>query len=382
MAWAERLPSGRYRGCYRDAHGEKQYTRASTFARKAEAVRAAAALEEKARRSMRANPAAFKQTWGTWVEEWWPTRAIEASTRRVDQGRLDRHLKPQWEDVPIGSITRHAVKSWVAKMKANGTGATTIQRCAHLLSASLVAAMDAEIIDSNPAARLQLAGSAKAQERYLTREEYDELREHLPTAADQLVADFWVGTGLRPGELAGVHWNRVDLKRGVVRIVETFEETENRIKAYPKGKKIRDVPLEPELVEALTEERWRRIDAGEDLRAGCPVEHRVGKCRSALVHMTADGSVLRMSNWSYRAFKPALKSAKIGHARLYDLRHTYASWLLEQGVELDVIRILLGHVSRQTTDIYAHLAKTPDARVLAALAANRSAPRLPHEDVG
>lgn len=318
------------------------------------------------------DPEAYRRPWSEWVVEWWPTREVEASTLKVDKGRLDRHLTPRWGDVPIGSITRHDVKAWTSQMGRDGVGPTTVQRCAHLLSASLVAAMDAEIIDANPAARLKLPGSAKSQERYFTREEYDSLLEALPTTADRLIVNFATNTGLRPGEWAGIHWNRVDLDRGTIRVVETFSELDGRIKAYPKSRKSRDVPLTDELVDLLREERESR----DDLDTDCGVEHMVGKCRSSLVLQTHGGSVVRNSNWS-PVFRQALKDAGIGHARPYDMRHTFASWLLqgEDRLELSDVSLLMGHASITTTMIYAHLVPATNDRVKSALAA----PQKSHE---
>jgi integrase len=365
MAWAERLPSGKYRGLYRDAHGDKRS--AGTYTHKARARNAAAAKEENARRSMLRDPEAFRRPWREWVEEWWPDRKVEASTAKVDKGRLDRHLMPRWGAVPIGSITRHDVKAWTSQMARDGVGPTTVQRCTHLLSASLVAAMDAEIIDSNPAARLKLPGSAKAQERYLTREEFGTLIEHLPTTADRLIVDFATHTGMRPGEWAGIHWNRVDLDRGLVRVVETFSELGGFIKAYPKGRKARDVPLSDDLAHTL----WLEREARGDLDVGCGVPHAVGQCRSSLVLRTHGGSVVRNSNWS-PIWREAVAAAGIGHARPYDMRHTFASWLLQdRTVSLAELSQLMGHASINTTMIYAHLDEIPSERVKLALGAPR-----------
>lgn len=368
MAYAEKLKSGKYRGIYRDAHGTRRS--AGTYSHKARARNAAAAKEENARRSMLRDPEAFRRPWSEWVEEWWPNRKVEVSTAKVDKGRLDLHLMPRWGDVPIGSITRHDVKAWTSQMERDGVGPTTVQRCTHLLSASMVAAMDAEIVESNPAARLKLPGSAKAQERYLTRDEFDALLEHLPTTADRLIVDFATHTGMRPGEWAGVHWNRVDLDRGLVRVVETFSELGGFIKAYPKSRKTRDLPLTDDLVDLLREEREGR----DDLDAGCGVDHAVGECRSSLVLRTHGGSVVRNSNWS-PIWRQAIKDSGIGHARPYDMRHTFASWLLQdRAVTLAELSVLMGHASINTTMIYAHLAETPNEQVKAALAA----PRKPH----
>lgn len=373
MAWAEKLPSGRWRGVYRDANGDKQRV-PGTHSHKPKAIRAASVAEEKAQRQMYGDPNAHKRAWGDWVEEWWPTRAVEASTLRVDYRRRVRHLDPHWADVPVGAITRQRVKAWIAGMRSAGAGPTTVQRCAHLLSASLSAAMDAEIIDANPASRLKLEGSPKAMERYFVREEVAALWEQMPTVLDRLVLDTYLGTGVRPGEGAGLHWNRLDLERGMVRVVETYDQEGGTIKAYPKGRKVRDVPLPGELVDDYRAWKKHREAAGEDLTAGCGLVHSAGVCRSALVLTAPSGTALRVGNWDSRVFKPALALAGVGHARVYDLRHTYASWLLQAGVSLAEVGQLLGHVSPQTTQIYAHLAKKPSAAVLAAI----SAPRLPH----
>lgn len=364
MAWAEKLPSGKYRGAYRDATGERRYVK-GTFSHKPLAEREAWAKEDAARKSMRRDPQAYRRPWGEWCEEWWPTRAVAPSTLRNDAARRRNHLEPRWADVPLGGITRQDVKSWLAALRREGLGPETVKRCLHLFSASLVAAMDAELIDANPAARIKLDGGAPAQERYLEREEYDAIRVQLATTDDQLVADLLVNTGLRWGELAGLHWDRVDLGRRMLRVVETYDETEGKMAAYPKGKKIRDVPLTPELVAAL-EDRPRG--------KSCGVEHMTGRCRSGLVLTTEEGKPLRNSNWSFRVWVPAVEHADVGHVRIHDLRHTYASWLLQAGMTLAEVGQLLGHVSAQTTQRYAHLAETNVDAVLSALAA----PRVPH----
>jgi integrase len=69
-----------------------------------------------------------------------------------------------------------------------------------------------------------------------------------------------------------------------------------------------------------------------------------------------------------KAFRRAVALADVGHARVHDLRHTYASWLLQSGrVSLAEVGKLLGHVSPLATQRYAHLDELGADKVLAAL---------------
>ena len=363
MAWAEKLPSGRYRGVYRDSRGRKR-SLGKSYKHKAEAQRAAAAEEERARKRVAADAQGWRRTWGEWADEWLPTRDVEPSTAKADGYRLDRHLRPRWGDVQLGAITRQSIKAWVATMRRKGVSPANVQRIVRLLSVSLAAAVDAEVIESNPAAGLKLKGGEQAGERFLTRDEYAAIRAELPTTDHQLVADVLVYTGMRWGEMAGLHHNRLSLTKGEVHIVEAWQDASGMIKPYPKGKRGRVVPLPASLVARLAEVPVRI--------GGCPVPHAVGKCRSGLVLTTERGSVLRNSNWG-EDWRAACERAGV-HARIHDLRHTYASWLLQGGVPLAEVGQLLGHVSPATTARYARLAAKPSDKVLSAL----DAPDLPH----
>lgn len=366
MAWSEKLPSGKYRGVYRDGAGKRRS--AGTFTHKAKAEREAAAKEKEARSLLWRDPEAYKRPWGEWADEWQTARQVEATTAKADGVRRRKHLDPRWGSVAIGSITRHDVKAWAVQLRATGISPGTVQRIVHLFSASLNAAVDAEVIEHNPASRIRLPKGAQEQERFLTHDEYAAVRAQLDTARDQLVTDVLVNAGLRWGEMAGLHWSRIDLARGVLMVVETFEEADGMIKPYPKGKKGRTVPLTDDLRAALATHL-----ASTERGKSCGVRHSTGICRSGLVFTTATGRPLRNSNWS-AGWRRAVEDADVGHVRIHDLRHTYASWLLQSGIPLAEVGRLMGHVSTQTTAKYAHLADSPSEAIRLALAA----PRKPH----
>ncbi|BAS07340.1 tyrosine recombinase XerC-like [Arthrobacter sp. Hiyo4] len=167
------------------------------------------------------------------------------------------------------------------------------------------------------------------------------------------------GCGLRWGEAMGLHRHRLDLERGWLRVVETWDPKAAQIKAYPKGKKARNVPVPDWVREALA--RVQVLDAGS-----CGHAHAAGRCRSNLV-LHGHGEMADVNNWRKRVWAPALERADIGHARPHDLRHTYASWLVQNGVPIEEVARLLGHASSAVTQRYAHLADVPKDAVLNAV---------------
>lgn len=381
MAWPEKLPSGKWCGRYRDAYGNSRS--AGTFSHKAAAVRAANAKEAEVRKSLTKNPDAHKQTWGEWCEKkWWPSRTVEPGTVKRDASRRDQHLMPRWRDVPLGQITRHDVKAWAADLRAGKApdgserkplANSSVQRVVHLFSASLVAAIDAEVLVTNPAARLRLPPSDATKDRFLEHDEYDAIVDNLPDA-DQLVMHVLTYSGLRIGELSALQWRRVDLVSGQIVVAASFDDETGEFKAYPKGRKARVVPIDAWLCELLSAHR-------EDID---------GKPRT-LVFARPDGSPLRRSNWD-NTFRRAVGLTNLGTDEQYipvepvsihDLRHTFCSWLVQAGVSLAKVGKLAGHESPMTTQRYAHLQPTNQDEIHTALGRPGGvAPRLPHGEPG
>lgn len=379
MAWAEEIPgSGRWRGLYRDASGRKRTATGGPYPTEAKAKRAAAVAEDDARRRPgQPNARAAKATWGTWADEWWPTRKVEPGTQVRDASRRTTHLDPRWGTVRLSAITRESVQEWVDELDARGLAASTVANAYHLMSASLKAAVLAGKIAASPCVSIALPRRPPADERYLTWDEVTAITHYLDER-DALLVWWLVGTGCRWGEAVGAHRHRLHLDAEPPRldVHEVWDSRTREIKPYPKGRTKRSVPLPGWLVEKLT----GYLDDAP-ARSVCGSPHRRGsRCRSGLILEGRDGKVIDYDMWRRSRWLDACARAGVGDVTIHDLRHTYASWLLQsRQVSIEGLSELLGHASIATTQRYTHLAHTQWGSVVSALD-GKAAPILPHVD--
>ena len=376
MAWTEKTPSGRVRGCYRTAEGKKRY---KTFDHAKAAKRWAEAEEQKVVDGSRRDPARGRMKWSTWADQWWPSRQLEPGALRSQTSLREHYVEPRWGDVPLNEIDHLSVQTWVNGLTPH-LSASSAQQAYYQLSASLKAAVRAGLLDASPCYGIRLPRRPPAPERYLSDAELGAVLHHMDGVYRVLV-EVLVETGMRIGEAVVLHEHRIDWDARTIDVIEKWDQYEKVIRAYPKGKKRRTVPLTDHLAEVLA--AWL---ADVPVYTGCGFAHEKGSlCRSALVMVGPRGAVIDPHNFTNVKWSDAIDRAGIGHARPHDLRHTYASRLITGGVSIARLQKLLGHDSITTTERYAHLISEGHDEVRDALARhNRGAPqgadRLPNLD--
>lgn len=381
MAWAEQIPSsGRWRGLYRDASGRRHTADGGPYPTEAKARRAANVAEDDARRKpgQAAKSGNRRLTWGAWADTWWPRRKVEPGTATRDASRRVTHLDPRWESVRLSAITRDAVQEWVDELTAAGLAASTVANCYHLLSASMKAAVLDGRIAANPCTSIELPRRPLADERFLSWDEVCAIT-HFLESRDALLVWWLVGTGARWGEGVGAHRHRLHLDAATPRvdIHEVWDQRSREVKPYPKGRTKRSVPLPGWLVAKLGDE----LDATDPGRCGS-LHRRGSRCRSGLVIPGRDGKVIDYDSWRKTRWMTACSRAGVTGATIHDLRHTYASWLLQsRKVTIEALSELMGHASIATTQRYSHLADTQWASVVGALD-GKAARHLPDNDQG
>jgi integrase len=81
---------------------------------------------------------------------------------------------------------------------------------------------------------------------------------------------------------------------------------------------------------------------------------------------SARGGYIESEKFRYRVWTPAFKAAGLDHRRLYDCRHTFATWAIEQGIELWYLARIMGTSTTQLEDTYARWLQRTDDRIRAA----------------
>ena len=210
-------------------------------------------------------------------------------------------------------------------------------------------AVEDALLPANPAFRmgkyLQAGDELPPEIQPLTREETHTFLDK----AEELFLEYAplflcaLRTGMRLGELIALQWGNVDFNSRCIHV------RRNRVAGRltsTKNKQRRRVDMSLHLTETLKRVRTQRKRAA--LKAGDAV--------APWVFLTPDGHPIDGDNLRSRVFYRLLEKAELRRIRLHDLRHTYASLLIQQGESLAYVQEQLGHSSIQVTvDTYGHL---------------------------
>nr|WTB30958.1 site-specific integrase [Streptomyces sp. NBC_00830] len=181
----------------------------------------------------------------------------------------------------------------------------------------------------------------------------DEARQFLAAAQTHRLAALFelaLRTGLRKGELLGLRWEDLDLDGGTASIRRTLQRTRSSGLAGLPTKTIsseRSIALPASCVTSLRAHRARQAREREQAGAGWQ--------DSGYAFTRPDGYPIEPATLT-RHFNALLREAHLRPIRFHDLRHSTATLLLEQDVELVVIKELLGHAHiGVTATVYAHV---------------------------
>ena len=294
-----------------------------------------------------------KYTVGQWLDEWFDAYAkvkVRASSHQTYKGYIENHIKPNIGDIPIEKLTSLRLQKFYRKLltegrvpriesenQPKGLSAKTVRNIHQVISSAMSMAVKHKLILSNPAEGCELP---KVEHKEMHTIPAEQLGAFLREAKESGVYELYyldLATGLRRGELLGLKWEDVDLAHGVIHVRRQVYRIDGEVKEVPLKTKnaYRNISISKDAVKMLQEMEKHRIrEYVFPSPSGGPI---------------SPDSVLNMLH-------RVLKRAGLPSMRFHDLRHSFATLALQNGVDIKTVSGMLGHFSAGfTLDTYAHV---------------------------
>lgn len=305
------------------------------------------------------DPKAGKVTVAAFAKSWLADLDIDELSLQNMEMRFRKRVTPYLGKSEIGRVKPSAIRTWDRLLREDGLS----DRYRHTLfgnvSAMFTAAMEDGLISKHPCRGKSVKQPKAAQKKIVPWPE-----ERVWTVQQKLkdrfrvTVDMAAGLGMRQGEVLGLAVEDVDFLRGVVHVRRQVKTVRYKhVFALPKYDKTRDVPL-PEPVKLALAEHIRRFPPKE---ITLPWDVPGGKSTTVrLIVTSVRGLAVAANDFNRNYWKVALKAADVPFGRyqngMHELRHFFASVLLDQGESIKAVAEWLGHADPSfTLKAYTHL---------------------------
>jgi len=256
---------------------------------------------------------------------------------RTDGSYL-KAMKEYFGARPVEEITAFDMEKYKARRLEEGVKKSTVNRCLAILKRMFNLAIAWGHMKENPMKGVRLfCEKDNFKERILTPEEEVRLLETCAPHLREIII-LAVNSGLRRGEILGLRWQDIDFDNRILKVERS------------KSGKQRFIEMNSAVVELLRQHRMKNPGPGHVF-----LNPKTGAPRREVK----------------TAFAAACRRAGIKDLRFHDLRHTFATRLIEAGVDIVTVRDLLGHSSVRLTERYTHSKSELKRRAVEALTAKK-----------
>jgi integrase len=291
-------------------------------------------------------------TLGAYMDRWLYD-SVRGTVRQRTWERYEQltrvHIIPTLGRVKLKNITPTHVRALHREKLDAGLAPRTVNYVHVTLSKALKDAVVDGLIPRNAAAVVTTPRPIKTEIKPLSPGQAKTLLEAVHGDRFEAAYVLALHCGLRLGEILELRWLDVDLESGTVQVRRTLSEARAGYRFEPpKNGKGRSVRLTSRAVQALRDHLERQLQEID----------RLGDLYSdqGLVFPSQAGTPMNARNLTARSFKPLLTRAGLPDIRFHDLRHTFATIMLQNGEHPKVVQEMLGHATIAITmDTYSHV---------------------------
>jgi len=337
----------------RDTNGKRKFHNKTIKGTKKDAQKALNSMLRDADLGLLGN--SQKQTLNEYLDVWLETIAkprLQYRTFKDYGDLLRRYVRESLGNIKLSDLKAVHIQKLYGQMLERGLSPRIVRYTHATLSSALKEAVKLDILPRNVATLVQLPKKNPKEMDVLNKDETILFLETLEGERLATVFSFALASGMRCQEYLGLQWKDINFEQGtatVQRVVVWHQTGGGWHFSQPKtAKSRRTIPLPSSVMQELRRHKIRQNE--ERLKLGAAWH------QNDLVFPSEIGTPLNLSNVT-KHFKGILKKANIRTSiRLYDLRHTTATLLLQAGINPKIVSERLGHSTIVLTlDVYSHV---------------------------
>jgi integrase len=263
------------------------------------------------------------------------------------------HIIPVIGQIPLRKIVPSDIQLVLTTMREAGQSPRSQQQARALLSVALGEAENNEYIPSNPVKKVRIPMNRNREIEPLAIEEVKRLLETYKETYMSARLHIALLCGLRQGEALGLRWQDVDLVNGVLEVRNQIQMIDGRLQltGLKTERSRRSLVVTSGTLEALK----KHVGIINQMRNSYGIDWQENDLVFPVINGSPKQATIDFNDW-----KRALRLCGVKPKRLHDARHTAATLMYSQGVDIEVISRALGHSSSAiTSKLYVHSAIKP-----------------------